>query len=106
LFSLGVCAFRLRSNIIVVPELTVRVVTGDTCYRYEDGFSAIYAEVMAEDSGLVAQLSQAQVDGGLVTLRCAMLDVTGKITNFKAESEVKTFVLPIEDMTYRKPGGP
>lgn len=92
----------MTSTIIVVPELAVRVVTGDTCYRYENGFSAIYAEVAAQDSGLAEQLSKAQKDGDVVTLRCAMLDVTGKITTLSVRSGVKTFVLPIEDMTYQK----
>ena len=96
----------MTSSIIVVPELAVRVVTGDTCYRDENGFSAIYAEVAAADTSLATRLSQAQEDGRVVTLRCAMLDVTGKITTCSADSGVKTFVLPIEDMTYRKLRGP
>jgi hypothetical protein len=69
----------MTSNIIVVSELAVRVVTGDTCYRYENGFSTIYAEVAAEDSTLAQQLSEAQKDGRVVTLRCAMLDRLGEI---------------------------
>ncbi len=96
----------MTSNIIVVPELAVRVVTGDTCYQYENGFSAIYAEVAAEDSALAQLLSQAQKDGGVITLRCAMLDVVGKISKCNDAAGVKTFVLPIENMTYRKPQSP
>jgi hypothetical protein len=96
----------MTNNIIVVPQLGVRVVTGDTCYPHENGFSAIYAEVAAEDASLAEQLSQAQQDGRVVTLRCAMLDVVGKISKCSVISGVKTFVLLIEDMTYRKPHGP
>jgi hypothetical protein len=93
----------MTSNIILIPELVVRVVTGDTCYRYENGFSAIYAEVATDDSTLTEQLRQAQEDGGVVTLRCAMLDVTGTVGTCRDDAGVKTFVLSIEDMTYRKP---
>jgi hypothetical protein len=96
----------MTNNIIVVPELAVRVVTGDTCYRYENGFSAIYAEIAAEDASLTEQLSQAQHDGRVVTVRCAMLDIVGKISKCSVSSGVTTFVLAIEDMTYRKPSGP
>ncbi|HWY39469.1 MAG TPA: hypothetical protein VNX27_01620 [Chthoniobacterales bacterium] len=96
----------MTGNIIIVPELAVRVVTGDTCYQYENGFSAIYAEVAAEDSSLAQQLSEALKDDRIVTLRCAMLDVVGKVSKCNVASGVKTFILPIEDMTYRKPLGP
>ena len=97
----------MTNRIVEVPELAVHVVTGETCYRYEDGFSCIYAEVAAEDSSLCAQnVSQVQKDGQIVTLRCAMLDVTGKITNCRVYAGVKTFVLSIEDMIYRKPQSP
>jgi hypothetical protein len=93
----------MTNNIILVPELAVRVVTGDTCYRYENGFSAIYAEVSAEDSPLAEQLAAAQKTGGVVTLRCAMLDVIGTIGKPLDDATGKTFVLSVQDMTYRKP---
>ena len=96
----------MTNEIIVVPELAVRVVTGDTCYRSEGGFSAIYAEVSAEDSTLAEQLAGAQKAGGVITLRCAMLDVTGTIGRPLNDATGKTFVLSVEDMTYRKPCGP
>jgi len=93
----------VTSNIIVVPELRVRVVTGDTCYRYEDGFSAIYAEVATDDAALVEQLQHARDEGTVVTLRCAMLDVSGTIGTRRDDGGVEKFVLSIEDMTYRMP---
>jgi len=96
----------MTNDTIVVPELAVRVVTGDTCYRYEGGFSAIYAEVITENPLLAAQLSEAHKAGGVITLRCAMLDVTGKIGRPLDDTTGKTFVLSVVDMTYRKPGGP
>ena len=94
----------MEDRIITVPKLSVDVVTGDTCYPGEDGFSAIFAEVTPEDVDLQRQLAQAQENELTVTLRCAMLDLTGQITNSREETEGKIFVLSIEDMTYRKPG--
>lgn len=93
----------MASNIIVLPELSVRVVTGDTCYRSENGFSAIYAEVATDDAALVEQLRHAQDEGTVVTVRCAMLDVTGTIGARRDDAGVERFVLSIEDMAYRKP---
>jgi hypothetical protein len=90
-------------NLIPVPKLSVQVVTGDTCYANEGGFSAIYAEVITEDSSLIEVLSRVQKDAEVVTLRCAMLDVTGRITKFTSHKGIKTFVLIIDDLTYRKP---
>ena len=91
------------STVIVVPELTVHVVTGDTCYRYENGFSAIYAEVVTDDPTLADQLRHAAEGGGVVTLRCAMLDVAGLLRVRREDGGGETFVVPVEDLTYRKP---
>ena len=89
---------------LVVPKLTVQVVTGDTCYAGEGGFSSISAEVTAEDSKLIEQLSLVQTSRQVITLRCAMLDTTGRITNCLSDNGKKVFVQVVDDMTYRKPG--
>ena len=90
---------------IQVQKLTVEVVTGETCYPGEGGFSSISATIAPEDADLVRQLSQAQKRGDVITLRCAMLDVTGKITNCISDAGKQAFVMVIDDMTYRRPGG-
>jgi hypothetical protein len=90
---------------IRVPNLTVEVVTGETCYPGERGFSSISATVAAEDADVVRELSEARKRGMAVTLRCAMLDVTGKITNCIAEAGKQVFVMLIDDLTYRRRGG-
>ena len=90
-------------QLFVVPELAVKVVTGDTCYSREDGFSAICAEVSLEDGALCKEVTYAQKSRHLVTFRCAMLDVVGKITNSRQEGTKTVFILDIEDMEYRKP---
>jgi hypothetical protein len=96
----------MEDRIITVPELSIRVVTGDSCYHGENGFSAIYSEVTPDNAALQRQLATAQKDQLIVTLRCAMLDVTGRITNCRTEGKGKTFVLSVEDMVYRKPREP
>jgi len=86
-----------------VSELALQVAAGDTCYPHENGSSAIYAKVSPEDARLVENLAHAQKLRHIVTLRCAMLDVTGKITNCLSEDGKKVFVLSIDDVAYRKP---
>ena len=92
----------MANKVIVMPKLTVQVVTGETCYPGEGGFSAIYAEATPETASLVDQLSRARETGEVVTLRCAALDVTGKITNCRRKLTRKIFVLSIDDLVYRK----
>ena len=92
----------MTNKILVVPKLTVEIVTGETCYAGENGFSGHYAEVTPEDSSLTEQLSDAQRHGQVITLRCSTLDVTGKITNCRQEGGRMVYVLWIDDMTYRK----
>ena len=92
----------MTNQILLVPELTIKVVTGQTCYAGEGGFSATYAEVAPDDAGLVGQLSHAREAGEVITLRCAAIDVTGKITNCRRKLTKKIFVLSIDDLTYRK----
>jgi len=89
---------------ILVPQLTVQVVTGDTSYSREDGFSSLSAEIVPEDSQVIDQLASAQKSRQAVTLRCAMLDTTGRITNCIQEGGKKKFVQVVDDIVYRKPG--
>ena len=95
----------MATAMIQVPTLTVEVVTGETCYPGEGGFSSISATIAPADADLVQQLSQARKRGDVITLRCAMLDVTGKITNCISDAGKQVFVMVIDDLTYRRPGG-
>jgi len=92
----------MTDRIITVPQISVKVVTGKTCYPGENGFSVIYAEVTPQDDKLQRQLSQAQQSKLTVTLRCAMLDVTGRINRVQ-EGAPDVFVLSIDELDYRKP---
>ncbi len=95
----------MADDALIVEKLFVRVVTGETCYPGEGGFSSVSAEAIAGDSDLERKLSLAQEKGDIVTLRCANIDVTGPITNCREEDETRIYVLLIEDLVYRKPRG-
>ena len=50
------------------------------------------------------RLSFAQKYSQIITLRCAMLDVTGKITKSHTQDDSEVFILSVDDLAYRKPG--
>lgn len=91
---------------LVVPALTVHVVTGDTCYGGEGGFSAIYSEVQTTDPDLIKSLSNLQNQKVTALLRCAMVDVIGRVTKCETVGEKTIFVVVVEDLRYRKPERP
>jgi hypothetical protein len=90
---------------IVVPNLRVESVTGPTCYSAEDGFSALTAFVKADDAVIVNQLIRASEDGATVTVRCATLEVEGKVGKFQfAKGETRdTIAIAVDDLRYFKP---
>ena len=89
---------------IVVPELSVLVVTGSAADDpHRQGFSAIYAEIVTADAALAHTFSAAKQSREPIVVRCAMLDVIGTITKEASESGGTKFVLSIEDVVYRKP---
>jgi hypothetical protein len=89
--------------VVIVNELTVRVVTGDPSEdTYGQGFSAIFADAFASDKVDVARLLDAKEQRAPVTLRCAMLDVFGPITKAETGAKSTSFVLSVEGITYRK----
>lgn len=97
----------MDSIVVIVNELTVRVVTGDPSDDpYGQGFSAIYAEALASDKVDVARLLDAKERKASVTLSCAMLDVLGPITKAETGAKSTKFVLAIEGITYRRPTHP
>ncbi len=92
---------------VVVRELAVRVVTGAPSEDpYGQGFSAIHADAMVDDPESVERLIDAKANRLPVTLRCAMLDVTGPISKAEAEGKSHRFVVAVEGVTYQKPKQP
>ena len=93
----------MNEQIIVVPELTVRVVTGETCYPGEGGFSSHSAETSPQDPELIEKLTTARQTKEKITLRCSTLDAIGTISNIRTEDDTKIFVLWVDDIIYRNP---
>jgi hypothetical protein len=92
------------SEPVVVEQLSVRVVTGKPSEDpYGQGFSAIWAEVVVTDRVILGQLNDAKREKTPITLRCAMLDVTGCVTKSTRRWASTKFVLAIDDLRYRKP---
>jgi hypothetical protein len=92
------------TEIIVVPKLSVHIVTGDTIMdRPNKGLSATWAEVTTSDPGLMEVLSNVKRERRTVTLRCANLDAKGPITKADPTDGGTRFVLNVQDVHYRKP---
>jgi hypothetical protein len=64
---------------IVVTNLRVESITGPTCYRGEEGFSALIAYVKGDDNEIAMQLCHAADTGAGVVVRCARLEVEGHV---------------------------
>ena len=88
---------------IIVDELSIDVVTGETVYRHEKGFSTISATATVGDDAAIAALRESMAEKAQVTVRCAGLDVIGAVTRESAPSSKSSFVLSVLDVCYRKP---
>jgi hypothetical protein len=90
---------------IVVSNLRVESITGPTCYPAENGFSALIAYVKADDVAIINQLIRASEDGATVTVRCATLEVEGKVGKFQfAKGDTKDAIaIAVDDLRYFKP---
>jgi hypothetical protein len=97
--------YRRTMQPIIVSDLTVHSVSGPTCYRGEDGFSALTAQVKTNDAALVNQLRQAADEGGTVIVRCATLEVEGQVgkQQFTSGRAKDPIGLSVDDLRYFKP---
>jgi len=95
----------MTSTIIVVPELAVRVVTGDTCYRYETDFLRFMLRWVHKIPVLRSNYPKRK-DGDGVTLRCAMLDMTGNITTLSVRSRGEKVCFTYRGDALSKVSGP
>jgi hypothetical protein len=93
----------LTPQVVVVSELIVQAATGETCYPGENGFSAHWAEVTTTDPVLQQRLSALADEKAQVLLRCALLDVTGRMTKVERTKDGTRFVFSIDDVFYRRP---
>lgn len=91
---------------IIVSNLRVESITGPTCYAGENGFSALTAYVKSDDPAVVQQLHRASDKGATVMLRCAALEIEGRVTNLrvKIEGMEDAIAIRIDELRYFKPG--
>lgn len=68
---------------ITVSHLNVESVTGPTCYPGENGFSALTAYVKSDDPAIIGQLRKAANEGSSVIVRCARLEIEGRVGNLE-----------------------
>jgi len=68
---------------ITVSHLTVESVTGPTCYPGENGFSALTGYVKSDDPAIIGQFRKAANEGSTVVVRCARLEIEGRVGNLE-----------------------
>jgi hypothetical protein len=61
------------------------------------------AEFEADEKELVEQLLEIRNKNTVNTIRCAMLEVTGRITNTYDMNRPMKFILAVENVLYHKP---
>jgi len=95
------------SNIISVKNLSVNVATGGPQEDpYGQGFASLTAEFESKDNELIEQLINLKNKKTIVKLQCAMLEVTGHITNALPKNHPVKFIVSVEDIIYCKPKEP
>src|SRR5262249_33615368 len=89
------------SDPIVVDRLTVEVVTGECLMDHGPGFSEISACVVLDEPTTIDRLEACRQADQVVTLRCARLEVVGRVTRSDANGTKTTFIVSIDDLTFR-----
>jgi hypothetical protein len=90
---------------IVVAKLCVESVTGSTCYAGENGFSALIAYVAPDDPLIAERLREAHTERSTVTIRCAALEIEGRVGNLKCDIDgmPQAVAISVDDLRYFKP---
>ena len=91
---------------IIVSQLRVESASGPTCYRGENGFSVLIGYGQSEDPAIVGQLQTAYAKGVPVSLRCARLEIEGRITNLHSNPDgmKDAIAISIDDLRFFKLG--
>ena len=96
--------YRATMQLITVTNLRVESITGSTCYRGENGFSAVIAFVKCEDAEISRQLRNAADAGTGVVVKCAQLEVEGHVGNlqFAANGAKEEIAIRVDDLRFVK----
>jgi hypothetical protein len=71
-----------------VNNLRVESVSGPTCYPGENGFSSLIAYVKSEDAEIINRLRRAAEEDAVVVVRCAALEVSGKVGKIRSREDI------------------
>ena len=88
---------------ILVTSLRIEAVSGPTCYPGENGFSSVSARAGTDDSGVAAALDTKARAGELVSVRCGLLEVSGKLDKELSSSSLNQFTIQIQSVSYGQP---
>ena len=90
---------------IVVPNLRVESITGSTCYGGENGFSALIGYVKRDDPEITAQLLKAAESGATVVVKCARLEIEGRVGSLQfSADETKDIAISVDDLRLSRIG--
>jgi hypothetical protein len=92
--------YRATMQQITVTNLRVESITGPTCYRGENGFSALTAYVKCDDVEISKQLRHAADTGTGVVVKCAQLEVEGDVGNlqFAADAAKREIAISVDNL--------
>jgi hypothetical protein len=91
---------------IIVSNLIVESVAGATCYPDEGGFSALTAYVKPDDPETIDRLRRAANEGARVIVRCAKLEIEGRVGNLDVSigGMIGAIAIAIDELRYFKHG--
>jgi hypothetical protein len=90
---------------ILVPSLRIEAASGPTCYADEGGFSSVLCEFVADTPELSSQLNDVIASGGLATVRCGLLEVTGSLKSLSSGEAGSGYRLHLETVRFGPPSG-
>ena len=84
----------------LVPLLRLEAASGTTLYPDENGFSAVWGEVEADDPTVMQTLDRKAATGASVTVRCGTLEVVGTLREPKMSNGRRCYKLSVESVRY------
>ena len=89
---------------ILVRHLRLESISDPTPDPYgQPGFSALIAYVNELNSTQAALLRKAAEEGAVIVVRCATLEVEGRIAKPLSADRVDTITISVDDLRYFKP---
>jgi hypothetical protein len=83
-----------------VQSLRLEATSGTTLYPGENGFSAVWGEVESDDPALTDALDRMATEATSVTLRCGMLEVTGRLQEPQTEDGRRCYRISVQGVHF------